>query len=58
MYFSSIAHFQALHFHVLGKLIYSSESHTFSCIITRSLNWHGSNNSLKLVIIGQAPQYL
>jgi len=53
------AHFQALHFHVLGNLVYSNESHAFSCVISSSLNWHGSNNSLKLfVIIGQAPQCL
>lgn len=28
MPFDSIAYFQVLHFHVLGKLIYCSESHT------------------------------
>lgn len=54
-----MAHFQALQFHVLGKLISCNELHVFSCIITRSLNWHGRNNSLKLfVIIEQAPQCL
>lgn len=59
MYCSSIAHFQALHFPVLGKLIYCNESHSFSCIITRSLNWPGSYNSLKLfVTIGQGPRGL